>query len=249
MPNAVDDLPITNIEGTFFLLIPSRFPPVPLYRRIAAGRDVEVSGLSDLFNPRVKEKQRLSGSLGAAIDETSPRLQNWNLAPFTYPNPEGSWFFDQFTRCLDLSDDKQTALAVSVAKREIFLNRTKEAPIGLDMRMLSRPVSGKFIDARSLPTDLSLEERRALGRTMLERRQTCPFDGVLFRSPERPSGNRMAVLTGEVLDRAIQGEHFRYTWDGSRIASLYAFKSTGSDEENLIDPNDLRGEKVVLAAA
>jgi len=248
MPNAVDDLPITNVEGIFFLLIPSRFPPVPLYRRIAAGRDGEVSDLAEVFNPRVKEKQRLSGSLGAAIDETSPRLQNWNLAPFAYQNPEGSYFFDQFTRCLELSDDKQTALAVSVAKREIFLNRTKEAPTGLDMRMLSRPVSGNFLDARNLPTDVSLEDRRALGRTMLERRQTCSFDGVLFRSPERPSGNRMAVLTGEVLERAIQGEHFRYTWDGKRIASIYEFNNTRSDEDNKINPNDLRGEKTVLAA-
>ncbi len=248
MLNAVDDFPITRIEGTFFLLIPSRFPPVPLYRRIAAGRDGEVSDLAELFNPRVKEKQRLSSSLGMATDESSPRLQNWNLAPFTYTNPEGSWFFDQFAHCLELSEDKQTALAVSVAKRELFLNRTSEDPVGLDMRMLSRPVSGNFIDARNLPIDLPLDARRALGRSMLKRRQTSPFDGVLFRSPERPSGNRIAVLTGEVLDRAIQGEHFRYTWDGNRIASLYAFNSAGTDEDNLIDPNDLRGEKVVLAA-
>ena len=28
-----------------------------------------------------------------AIDTNSPTLQNWNLAPFTYPNPEGSHFF------------------------------------------------------------------------------------------------------------------------------------------------------------
>lgn len=248
MPNAVDDLPIEKVQTNYFLLIPSRFPPVSLYKRIAAGRDEEISDIAELFNPRVKEKRRLTGNLSTTIAETSPRVQNWNLAPFAYPNPEGSWFFDQFTRCLELSDSKQTALAVSVAKREVFLNRTNEKPIGIDMRMLSRLVSGKFLDARSLPLNLSLESRRDFGQAMLQRRQKCQFDGVLFRSPERPCGERIAVLTGEVLERAIQGGHYRYTWDGERIVSLYAFNSTGTDKQNLINPEDLCGEKRVLAA-
>lgn len=248
MHNEVDNFPISVIDGTYYLLIPSRFPPVELYSRIASGRDEEISKLAELANPRVKEKQRLVGDANAVIDENSPRLQNWNLAPFTYPNPEGGWFFDRFTRCLEMSKDKQTALAVSVAKRERFLNRTRESPIGLDMRMLGRQVRGNFLDARSLPVELPLEERRILGRLMLERRDKSPFDGVLFKSSERPSGVRIGVLTGEVLDRATQGEHFRYSWNGARISSLYEFNSQKLAEENKIDPNVLRGKESVVAA-
>ncbi len=147
-----------------------------------------------------------------------------------------------------MSNDKQTALAVSVAKRERFLQRTAEAAIGLDMRMLSRKVSGSFLDAQSLPADLPTDERRCLGKDLLERARTESLAGVLFRSIERPHGTRICVLDGSVLDRAIQGEHFRYTWDGDRVSSIYAFDNSGGDDENQIDPRELANDADILAA-
>ncbi|OJF90650.1 RES family NAD+ phosphorylase [Pararhizobium antarcticum] len=248
MHNVVDELRIKEIDDVFFVLIPSRFPPVPLYRRIAGGYDDDIAVIAELHNPRLKEKQRILGQADVAVNETSPRFQNWNHAPFAYSNPEGSWFFDRFLRCLEMSRDKQTALAVSVAKRERFLQRTSEAPIGLDMRMLSRNVCGTFLDAQSLPATTPLEERRRLGVELMARAKKDGLAGVLFRSIERPIGTRICVLDGNVLDRAIQGEHFRYAWDGHRVSSLYAFNKSGDDEDNLIDPRDLSGDIDILAA-
>lgn len=248
MHNAVDDFDLKEIDGIFYLLIPSRFPPVPLYLRIAGGHDDDIANVADLHNPRLKEKRRVLGQVGDDTRPTSPRFQNWNHAPFAYSNPEGSWFFDRFVRCLEMSNDKQTALAVSVAKRERFLQRTDEAPIGLDMRMLSRKVRGKFIDAQSVPATLPFPERRKVGAELLARAKSGGLAGVLFRSIDRPSGVRICVLDGDVLGRAVQGEHFRYTWDGARVSSLYAFNNSGGDSENLIDPNELSGDKAILAA-
>lgn len=248
MLNAADEFNVEEVDDVFYILIPSRFPPVPLYRRIAGGYDEEIAVVAELHNPRVKEKQRLLGRAGVNVDETSPRFQNWNHAPFAYSNPEGSWFFGPLVRCLEMSQDKQTALAVSVAKRERFLGRTAERPIGLDMRMLSRQVRGSFIDAQGVPSDLAPEERRELGKGLIDRARSEQLSGVLFRSIERPSGTRICVLDGNVLERAVQGEHFRYTWDGERVSSLYAFNDLGADEENLIDPRHLGGVTNVLAA-
>lgn len=248
MHNAVDDFDVKQINGVFYVLIPSRFPPVPLYQRIAGGRDDQVAAVAELHNPRVMEKQRLLGQGCVTADDVSPRFQNWNHAPFAYSNPEGSWFFDRFVRCLEMSQDKQTALAVSVAKRALFLSRTAEAPIGLDMRMLSRKVSGAFLDLRAVTVELSQSERRKLGQLLWERAKTEGLSGVLFRSSERPSGTRICVLDGNVLDRAIQGEHFRYSWDGEKVSSLYAFDNSGGDEDNSIDPRALGKDKDILAA-
>ena len=150
MRNAADEFQVEQVDDVFYILIPSRFPPVPLYRRIAGGYDDEIAAVAELHNPRLKEKQRLLGQSSANVDDTSPRFQNWNHAPFAYSNPEGSWFFDPLVRCLEMSLDKQTALAVSVAKRERFLGRTAEAAVGLDMRMLSRRVYGSFLDAQGV---------------------------------------------------------------------------------------------------
>lgn len=248
MRNAADEFNVEEVNDVFYILIPSRFPPVPLFRRIAGGYDDEIAAVAELHNPRVKEKQRLLGRSGVDEDDTSPRFQNWNHAPFAYSNPEGSWFFGPIVRCLEMSQDKQTALAVSVGKRERFLLRTKEAPIGLDMRMLSRRVRGSFLDAQGLPADLTQDERRELGKGLVDRARSEELSGVLFRSHERPSGTRICVLDGNVLERAVQGEHFRYTWDGQRVSSLYTFNSSGSDEDNLIDPRDLSGSVDILAA-
>lgn len=248
MRNAVNELDVKNIDLVYYKLIPSRFPPVPLYRRIAGGHDDEIAALAERPNPRLREKQFLLAELSAGVQETSPRLQNWNHAPFAYSNPEGSWFFDRFTRCLEMSQDKQTALAVSVAKRETFLRRTAQTVIGLDMRMLSRNVSGSFLDAQSIPIELAHGERRELGTSILERADKEKLSGVLFRSAERPSGTRISVLNGDVLGRAIQGEHFRYDWDGNRVTCLYAFDNSGNDEDNLIDPRHLAGDEIILAA-
>lgn len=248
MHNAADEFDITEVGDVFYLLIPSRFPPVPLYRRIAGGHDGDIAAVAELHNPRLKERQRLLGQESVTADESSPRFQNWNHAPFAYSNPEGSWFFDQFVRCLEMSQDKQTALAVSVAKRELFLQRTAEAPIGLDMRMLSRKVSGSFLDVRSITPEIAPAERRELGKEIWERARANGLSGVLFRSNERPSGTRICVLDGNVLDRAVQGEHFRYLWDGGRVSSLYAFDNSSGDEDNLIDPNRLGGDQNILAA-
>ena len=98
MHNAADDFRIREIDEVFFALIPSRFPPVPLYRRIAGGHDDDVAAIAELHNPRLKEKQHVLGHTGTAQSEASPRFQNWNHAPFAYSNPEGSWFFDRFVR-------------------------------------------------------------------------------------------------------------------------------------------------------
>ena len=80
----------------------------------------------------------------------------------------------------------------------------------------------------------------ALGQDIVER----GVDGVVFHSPERPAGNRYAVLNAQSLERAIQGDHYRYVWDGTRINELYSF-----NQGDVIDPEDLQREKRILPAA
>lgn len=254
MPSAEDNfevttLPVLEIKEMGYLLIPSRFPPVPIYARIANGNDERFAEIESRTNPRLQEKNRLLANSGAVVDEHSPRLQNWNHAPFTYRNPEGSWFFDATINCLELSRDMQTALAVSVSKRETFLGRTMQGPIGLDMRMLGREVKGRFLDARGLPANMSRDQRREVGQKLLRRCQDETIDGVLFHSPERARGTRMVVLEPEAVpNRATQMQHYRYSWDGCKIASLYAFNSQRSDAENKLDPDDLRGDREIDVA-
>ncbi len=239
MRNAAVDSPIIDVNDKYYLLIPSRCPPIALFERISTDNHDEIANVESLTNPRLQEKHRLIRA-DPKLDDKSPGLQNWNHAPFTYGNPEGSRFFGPESQCLELSGDIQTALAVSVARRERFLSRTSEPRINLDMRVITRQVRGKFIDGRRWPLDLKNEDYRGMGA---EIKTMDNVDGVLFRSPERPTGERIGVLNGATLDTAVQADHYRYVWDGTRIGSLYAFNGG-----EVIDPCDLINEETILAA-
>lgn len=187
-----------------------------------------------LTNPRLLSERRLATRI-EGVAQDAARLQNWNLAPFAYPNPEGSTHFDASRPCLELSGDRQTALVVSIARRERFLRRTGEPPIGLDMRMLVTPVGGHFLDVRHLPPR---------PRDKLAVDLPPEVDGLLFHPEERPTATCIAILRGDVLGRSVQAAHYRYAWNGTRVSSVYAFDALGRE----LLPEALAGEDDVLVA-
>lgn len=240
MHNAEDspDFPSVDVSRTFYTLIPSRFPTIDVFARIANDRSLEIAEIESITNPRLKERKRLLSGAGV-VDTHDPLIQNWNHAPFTYSNPDGTRFFGPEQPALELSQDIQTALAVSIGKREAFLARTREEQIALEMRVLTRVVKGRFADGTAWDPTLGQEERRRLGRAVTD----AGYDGILFRPVERLSGVCISILRGATLDRAVQGDHFKFVWDGTHVSTLYSFSSGQA-----YAPEELRGEKIVLAA-
>ncbi|WP_457349285.1 RES family NAD+ phosphorylase [Sphingomonas sp. UYP23] len=198
-------------------MIPSRFPTIDPFGRIA-GSEVDFAAIESLTNPRLREKMRLTAGL-APVDQSDPRLANWNHAPFAYPSPEGSRFFGPDRTVLELFDDLQTAVAVSVDRRGSFLARTAEPATTLEMRQLIRPVRGRFADVRGMTGSDDRERRRAVGRDVV----ALACDGILFSPPERPSATAVVVLAAATLGRPEQGDHYKFMWDGGRIALVYSF--------------------------
>jgi hypothetical protein len=206
------------VDSTWYRLIPSRFPPVSLYERVAPEEAWPVvHSVEDLTNPRAQARKLLTGT--AQVDEASPKLQNWNHAPFTYLSPEGTWLLSPLFGAMELCDCLQTALAMSVRKRELFLSRTAEPPMDLDMRVLGTRVKGRLADLRQLDLALTQTARWRIGEELLN----AGADGALFNCPVRPAGSCVAIFTGDVLERSVQAEHFRLVWDGRRIKSVYSF--------------------------
>lgn len=220
MPSGGAEFARVDLEIDLFRLIPSRFPPVEVYEGIVANDRVEdLVRIEIRTNPRLRSESKL---MQATSEAPPPKLQNWNLAPFKYLNPEGTRFFGPARPALELAEDRQTALAVSVARRQRFLARTGEPPIGLDMRMLKTPVRGQFLDLRHVAADAGQDDRRRIGDMISD-----GVDGVLYHPPERPSAMCVAVLRGETLGRSVQTVHYRFVWNGSSVHTLYAFDGEG----------------------
>jgi len=211
---------VLPIDQTWFRLIPSRFPPIDVYERIAAPNNwVGLHEIEEMTNPRVRERELLTGL--NRVDVGSPRLQNWNHAPFAYLNPEGSWLLDPFFGILELSDTLQTALAASIRKRELFLARTNEPPLDLDMRVLGHRVTGNFADLTGLDNDLKQSERWQIGEEVLG----SGVDGAVFMCPHRRSAKCVSVFKGDALGKSNQEDHYRFVWDGAAIRTVYAFNN------------------------
>lgn len=209
---------VVPIDQTWYRLIPSRFPPIDIYQRIASPENWGgLHAIEEMTNPRVREREWLTGL--NRVDLGSPRFQNWNHAPFAYLNPEGSWLLDPFFGVLELSDTLQTALASSIRKRELFLARTSEPPLDLDMRVLGHRVSGNFIDLTGIDADLTQNARWQIGEDALR----SGADGALFMCPYRRGAKCVSVFKGDALGKSNQQDHYRFVWDGTAIRTVYAF--------------------------
>ncbi len=226
---------VVDVDAELYRLIPSRFPPVQVFEGLVANDRLEaLAEVESRTNPRLISNDHLR----ATVSSSAHRLQNFNHAPFKYINPEGSRFFPPFPPVMEMADCRQTALAAAVARRAHFLGQTREPPTGLDMRMLKTPVRARLADLTDVSPTASRDECR-------ERAKALPdnVDGIVYRSPDRPSNLSYAILNGDVLGHTLQTAHFRFWWDGHRIGAIYAFENAQH-----LDPEQLVRSDEVLAA-
>lgn len=211
--------PLRHVDGEWHRLIPSRFPPVDVYERFDSAELKNIAKeVEDKTNPRLKVKVWLLGK-APDLGESSPRLQNWNHAPFAYRNPEGSTFLNTGYGVMEVALGERAALARALRRREVFLARTQEPPMGLDMRLLITGVRGEFVDLRDASIEASQAQRWNLG----DRLYKDDAKGILFHPPEHSRMLALAVFDSRVLGRSVQGTHYRFIWDGTRVSKIYDF--------------------------
>ena len=219
------EYPVVSIDHDWRRLIPSKFPTIDVYERLHSDvfRGVALQ-LEELTNPRLAAKARLTRGV-ASVDTDSPQLQNWNHAPFAYPNPEGTYFLNPTYRVMEVASDVRAALAWAILRREAFMSRTNEPPAGLDMRMITNLIRSEFVDLRGLPSDIDEAARWDIGRRYYDQSAA----GILFRHPTILGADFLSVFDPAALvSKGVQATHYRFRWDGTRIPLIYDF-GTGDD--------------------
>jgi len=213
--------PTRSFDQDCYQLIPSRFPIVQVYERLGdtalqdAAKELEAR-----TNPRLVAIEHLENKPKPG-EKSANQYQNWNHAPFAYKDPQGTYFLGPTHGALELATDIKNALAFSLLRREEFLSATDQPAMGLDMRVFSRHITGKFIDLTQLNPKLSKEERWMLGHELLEGGAA----GVLFCRPGFGGHRFLSVFDGSLLPRAVQATHYRFVWDGRVVRSIYDFSS------------------------
>lgn len=206
-----------------YRIIPSRFPPVGLFDRVADPADLEAVYLvQNLTNPRIRQEigeislvpreERLSGPGSTPI-----------MAAFTHLNPSGSRFSDGSYGVFYAGVDLDTAIAETRYHRERFMAATEQPSMQIDMRVYLTDVDGELHDIRGHknltevydPNDYTAG--RALGRALKE----VNSSGIVYDSVRWRDGECVGIFRPLVLSNCRQGAHLAYRWNGEKIEAVY----------------------------
>jgi hypothetical protein len=211
--------PTSSFDQDCYQLIPSRFPPVDVYERLELPELRAVAlELEKRTNPRLTAMEHVKTPPKSG-EKAAHQFQNWNHAPFVYKNPEGSHFLGPTYGVAEMAADLTAALLFALHRREEFFGRTNEEPIGQDMRVLCRRVTGRFTDLTGLDPALAQTERWRIGQNVYDDGAT----GIVYHRPGFTDHRFVSVFDGTALGRALQSAHYRFVWDGKTVKSIYDF--------------------------
>lgn len=206
-----------------FRIIPSRFPSVNIFDRIARAEDFDaLYALEAMTNPRIRNEV---GDLSLVPPDQRRFGPGYGpiMAAFTHLNPQGSRFSDGLYGVFYAARERQTAIAETIYHSENFLRATHEAPIQLQMRAYHVEISGQFIDASGLAFSdpiLHKSDYHA-GQAYARRLRTAGAAGILYHSVRRHEGLCVAAFTTHTLTNCRHASHLLYQWDGNNIEHVY----------------------------
>lgn len=203
-----------------YRIVPSRFPPVGVYDRIADPADLDaVFAIEALTNPRLREEagalklvpreHRISGPGSTPV-----------MAAFTHLNPEGSRFSDGSWGVFYAAHSVATAVEETVYHRERFLAATREPACGIQMRCYRTRIDSRLHDIRGgwkkeHDADVYVASVK-LARMLRE----DGSNGIVYDSVRDRGGECVAAFQPDVVAPCVQARHLIYRWDGTRIAQV-----------------------------
>lgn len=207
-------------------LVPSRFPPVGLFDRVANPNDLDtVMDIEGLTNDRLREE---AGDLTLVPEEdrvsgpgTTPIM-----AAFTHLSSEGSRFSDGSYGVYYAAKSIDTAISETIFHRERFLRATKEPPIEIDIRSYASDIDDEFHDIggqqKTRPALYDPDPGNyAAAQSFAASLRALGSNGIVYDSVRDPGEACIAVFKPRLLSPVKQGAHYCYVWNGTSISEVY----------------------------
>lgn len=203
-----------------YRIVPSRFPPVGVYDRIAEPADMDaVFAIEALTNPRLREEIDALKLVPKAHRVSGPGSTPV-MAAFTHLNPEGSRFSDGTWGVFYAAHSVATAVEETVYHREQFMAATREPPCEVPMRCYRTSVDSKLHDLRGgWPAEQAADSYVA-SVALARRLRDAGSPGIVFDSARHAGGECIAAFLPDVIAPCVQARHLVYRWDGTRIAQV-----------------------------
>lgn len=209
-------------------IIPSRFPPIHLFERVADPEDWEaLIEVESLTNPRLRQETG-DVSLVPVEERISGPGTSVIMAAFTHLNPAGSRFTDGTYGVFYTSPNLETAIAETKHHRERFMRETNEEPLHLDMRVYLTDLDAELHDIRGQQSEHALvyhPENYAAAQHLARTLRTDGSNGIVYSSVRRQDSECAAVFRPRLLSNCVQERHLSYVWDGTKIRDVYEKKA------------------------
>ena len=203
-----------------YRIVPSRFPTVGVYDRIADPADLEaVFAIEAMTNPRLREEagalklvpqdRRISGPGSTPV-----------MAAFTHLNPEGSRFSDGSWGVFYAAHSVATAVEETVYHRERFLAATAEPACDIQMRCYRTSLDSRLHDLRGGWPAAHDPGSYAASIALARELRGSGSNGLVFDSARHAGGECVAAFYPDVVAPCVQAQHLIYRWDGMRIAQV-----------------------------
>lgn len=204
-------------------VVPSRFPPVNLFERVADPADYDaVFAIESLTNTRLRNEIG-DLTLVPTHDRVSGPGASWLMAPFTHISASGGRFSTAIFGAYYCARTLETAVAETRYHRENFLRATRQPAIEVDMRVVHARLDAELHDLRgegSNYPELLAPDSYVASQALATRLRATGSWGIAWNSV-RHAGECAAVLRPPALSAPRQAQHLTYVWDGGRIAHVY----------------------------
>ena len=205
-------------------LIASRFPTVGLYDQVAIPEDLDVVfAIEALTNPRVRQELGQL-SLVPPADRVAGAGATLIMAAFAHLNPLGSRFSDGSWGVYYAAESLDTAVAEVSHHRGVFLARTAEEAIDIDLRWIQADLMDRLHDLRGQGAAMpgvydpdSYGSSQELARML----RSQGSQGIVYDSVRRPLGQCVAVFKPKSLRNARAVGHIGLHWDGRTISHWF----------------------------
>lgn len=227
MASAADrDPPQRRIQwDPAFRMVPSRFPTIGPWDRIASPDDFDaLAEIEALTNPRVREE------LGALA--ITPR-DRWLTGPgstpvmaaFTHLQPGGSRFSDGRFGAFYAAREVDTAIRENIHHRERFLRATAEPAMQLQMRAYRTRIACRVHDVRGGYPAIHDRDDYHASQKLAVRLRAADSNGIVYDSVRDPGGQCVAIFWPNRVGPCSQAGHYAFCWDGETITDVIRLKA------------------------
>jgi hypothetical protein len=214
--------PLTRVRWTRACrLIPTRYPSVGLFDRVATADDLEA-----VLELEAWTNDRINAELGhlhvIPRDEwvTGRPMASVVMAAFCHPAPGGARFSDSRRGAWYAARTLATALAESVFHRTAELAEVGQFDARMQLRLYHADFNALVHDVRGhggkdyaeLHHPSSYRRSQAVARDLLD----AGSNGIVYRSVRHAGGECLACFRPALVGNVRVAAHYEYRWEGTR---------------------------------